>query len=213
MSSPPSLPGSEKGGDDKASRGNNQSPKPATTTETDADADVDDGTNINQQSSNLPGPTTPRTPTTQRNQFTESTTSNLRRFGNGYVVDAGSSFNLGPPGFDPSQQESPRHGLDHHIKDLLAAPRAPLPHLLEPLMSGRHPLPTGRPQPTVQQPLPAGEDPVVPGAGMQSPATTGTGKASAKGKKADDAGDEEMDEDDEDEKDMRDRASKKARKD
>jgi hypothetical protein len=61
------------------------------------------------------------------------------------MQDPGSSGpNRDPPGYDPSTRESSSAGLNRIIEEEKAAPRLPLPHLLPPLESGRHPLPSGR---------------------------------------------------------------------
>ncbi|KAJ9164717.1 hypothetical protein NKR19_g1174 [Coniochaeta hoffmannii] len=66
----------------------------------------------------------------------------LHKLDSGLIIDRGSNAYLGPAGYEPGSLDTPREGLNRIIEEAIAAPRQPLPHLLEPLPNGRHPLPS-----------------------------------------------------------------------
>jgi hypothetical protein len=79
----------------------------------------------------------------------QPTATGQKRSKNGQAAGLGSGPNPGAPGYDPTQHETASQGLDRIIKEAIAAPRRPLPHLRAPLPNGRHPLPTGKPSPAM----------------------------------------------------------------
>lgn len=74
---------------------------------------------------------------------TDTTSTLLKRHCDGYAVDTRNGPNLGPRGYDATRHKTSCHGLDRIIREALAVPRVPLPHMSKPLPNGRHPLPSG----------------------------------------------------------------------